>query len=63
MQQMVEGFVSCLERRDARNAQQVSLATAPTLRQAAKVDIIELDDSHRKSFFAPLMDAAYILFS
>ena len=49
---------SCLESGDAQNAQQVSLATPPKLWQAQKVDIFELEDSHRKGFFALYMDAA-----
>ena len=49
---------SCLESSDAQNAQQVSLATPPKLWQAVKVDILELEDSQRKGFFALYMDAA-----
>ena len=48
---------SCLESSDAQNAQRVSLATPPKLWQALKVDISELEDSHRKGFFALYMDA------
>ena len=49
---------SCLDPSDAPNAQRVSLATPPKLWQALKVDIFELEDSHRKSFFALYIDAA-----
>ena len=49
---------SCLESSDAQNAQRVSLATPPKLWQALKVDIFELENSHRKCFFALQMDAA-----
>ena len=49
---------SCLESSDTQNAQRVSLATPPKLWQALKVDIFELEDSHRKGFFALYMDAA-----
>ena len=60
MQQMVDQLQcdSCLESSDAQNAEQVSLATPPKLWQAVKVDIFELEDSRRKSFFALFMDAA-----
>ena len=59
-QQMVDQLQcdSCLESSDAQNAQQVSLATPPKLWQAVKIDIFELEDSQRKSFFALSMDAA-----
>ena len=43
---------------DAQNAQRVSLATPPKLWQALKVDIFELEDSHRQGFFLLYMDAA-----
>ena len=43
---------------DAQNSQQVSMAKPPKLWQAVKVDIFELEDSHRKGFFALYMDAA-----
>ena len=49
---------SCLESSDAQNAQRVSLASPPKLWQAVKVDIFELEDTQRKSFFALYMDAA-----
>ena len=49
---------SCIESRDAQNAQRDSLATPPKLWQALKVDIFKLEDSHRKCFFALYMDAA-----
>ena len=48
----------CVESSDAQNAQRVSLGTPLKLWQALKVDIFELEDSHRKSFFALYMDAA-----
>ena len=49
---------SCLESSDAQNAQRVSLATPPKLWQAVKVDLFELEDSHREGFCALYMDAA-----
>ena len=49
---------SCLESSDAQNAQRVSLATPPKLWQALKVYIFEVEDSHRKVFFALHLDAA-----
>ena len=60
MQHMVDQLHcdSCLESCDAQNAQRVSLGTPPKLWQALKVDIFELEDSHRKGFFALYTDAA-----
>ena len=49
---------SCLESSDAQNSHRVSLAMPPKLWQALKVDIFELEDFHRKGFFALYMDAA-----
>ena len=49
---------SCLESSDAQNAQRLSPAAPPKLWQALQVDIFESEDSHRKSFLAPYMDAA-----
>ena len=62
MQHMVDQLQcdSCLESSDAQNAQRVSLATPPELWQALKVDIFELEDSHRKGVFALYMDASVV---
>ena len=49
---------SCFECRGAQNGQRVSLATPSKLWQALKVHIFELEDFHRKDFFALYMDAA-----
>ena len=60
VQQMVDQLQcdSCLESSNAKNSQQVSLATPPKLWQAVKVDIFEQEDFQRKGFFALYMDAA-----
>ena len=60
MQHMVDQLQcdSCLESGDAHNAQRVLLATPPKLWQALKLDIFQLEDSHRKSFFALYLNAA-----
>ena len=50
-------LISCSVIRVSNPAQQVSLATPPKLWQAVKVDVFELEDSHRKGFFALYMDA------
>ena len=60
MQRMI-GQLPCewfLEGSDAQNAQEVSLATPTKLSQAVKVDVFQLEDSHRKGFFAFHMDEA-----